>query len=261
MSKLVWDQIGEKFYETGIEKGVLYVTNAQGAYPKGVAWNGLTGVDESPSGAEPTKIYADNINYLNLYSAEEFGGTIKAYTYPEEFEECDGSASLAEGLYVGQQDRRAFGFSYSTKVGNDIEGDKLGHKIKLIYGCKASPSSKSYQTINDSPEAIEFSWEITTTPVPVGDGFKPSATLTIDSRKTTSEKLKAIEDILYGVDAPAFDETKTYAVGEFCTHEENIYECKTEIATAGVWDATKWNEVTQPGPRLPLPSEVIAILR
>lgn len=198
MAVLVWDDAGKKLYETGIDKGVLYPIGANGTYPKGVAWNGLTGVDENPSGAEETKIWADNSKYISLFSAEEYGMTVKAYTYPDEFEECDGSKALTTGVFAGQQTRKAFGFAYRTKIGNDVDGEDHGYKLHLVYGCKASPSAKSYNTINDSPEAIEFSWEVTTTPIAVGTGFKPSATIVIDSTKVDSTKLGNLEDKLYG---------------------------------------------------------------
>ena len=197
MAKLVWDESGKRVYETGVRNGVLYVQGAEGAYEKGVAWNGLTAVTESPSGAEPTALYADDIKYLELFSAEEFGATIEAYTYPEEFEACDGSASLGKGVSIGQQDRKAFGLCYRTVVGNDVKGNENGYKLHLIYGAKAKPSEKAYQTVNDSPEAITFSWEVSTTPVNV-TGFKPTASITIDSTKLEAGKLKAIEDKLYG---------------------------------------------------------------
>lgn len=197
MSKLVWDQTGERFYETGVKQGVLYPQGAGGTYPKGVAWNGLTAVTESPSGAETTPVYADDIKYLNLMSAEEFGATIEAYTYPDEFAQCDGSAEIATGVMIGQQARKAFGLSYKTTLGNDVDGNDHGYKLHLIYGGLAAPSEKGYATINDSPEAITFSWEVTTTPVSVS-GFKPTACITIDSTKADAAKLKALEDILYG---------------------------------------------------------------
>lgn len=198
MAKLVWDKTGERLYETGVDRGVLYV-QSNGTYPNGVAWNGLTAVTESPSGAEATPLYADNIKYLNLMSAEEFGCTIEAYTYPEEFAECDGSAELATGVTIGQQARKTFGLSYRTKIGNDAAGDKFGYKLHLIYGGLASPSEKAYATINDSPEAITFSWEVSTTPVSV-DGHSPTACITIDSTKVEPTKLAALEEILYGKD-------------------------------------------------------------
>lgn len=197
MSKLKWDQAGEKFYETGVSNGVLYpLTN--GAYPKGVAWNGLTAVNENPSGAEATPLYADNIKYLSLMSAEEFGATIEAYTYPDEFGVCNGEAELAKGVSIGQQARKLFGLSYQTKVGND-ENNDLGYKIHLIYGALAAPSEKAYATINDSPEAITFSWEISTTPVKV-EGFKPTASLVIDSTKVDADALTRLKNVLYGTD-------------------------------------------------------------
>ena len=196
MSKLVWDNIGERYYETGVKMGVLYVQEGTG-YSKGVAWNGLTAVTESPSGAEATALYADDIKYLNLISNEEFGATIEAYTYPPEFEVCDGSASLFEGISIGQQPRKAFGLCYRTTIGNDTEGNAHGYKLHLIYGAMAAPSEKAYATINDSPEAITFSWEVTTTPVNV-NGYKPTASLTIDSTKVDAEKLAELEAVLYG---------------------------------------------------------------
>ena len=197
MAKIVWDQSGERFYETGVKNGVLFVQNANGEYGAGVAWNGLTAITESPSGAEATPLYADDIKYVELVSAEEFGATIEAYTYPEEFEACDGSASLVEGITIGQQDRVAFGLCYKTVLGNDVRGNDLGYKIHLIYGAKAAPSERAFQTINDSPEAITFSWEITTTPVNV-KGFKPTANLVIDSTKVDAEKLATLEAKLFG---------------------------------------------------------------
>ena len=200
MAKLVWDKTGERLYETGVSHGVLYVQDSTGAYPTGVAWNGLTAVTESPSGAEATPLYADDIKYLELRSAEEFGATIEAYTYPTEFEACDGSAELAKGVTIGQQDRKTFGLCYRTIVGNDVKKNDLGYKLHLIYGATASPSEKGYQTVNDSPEAITFSWEVTTTPINV-DGFKPTSSLTIDSTKVDKSKLDALEAKLYGTES------------------------------------------------------------
>lgn len=212
MAKLVWDAVGEKTYETGVRNGVLYVQDEDGTYPTGVPWNGLTAVTESPSGAEATPLYADDIKYLNLVSAEEFNATIEAYTYPAEFEQCDGSAALGTGVSIGQQPRKNFGLSYKTVVGNDTEGEAHGYKIHLIYGATAAPSEKAYQTINDSPEAITFSWEIKTVPVTV-TGHKPTASLVIDSRTTAAAKLAAIEELLYGgtsttAELPTPDEIK-----------------------------------------------------
>lgn len=197
MSKLVWDQTGERLYETGVKQGVLYPQATDGKYPKGVAWNGLTTVTESPSGAEATPLYADDIKYLNLISTEELGGTIEAYTYPDEFAECDGSAAIATGVYIGQQPRKTFGLSYRTTLGNDVDSNAYGYKLHLVYGALASPSEKAYATINDSPEAITFSWEFSTTPVNV-DGFKPTANIVIDSTKVKAENLANLEKILYG---------------------------------------------------------------
>jgi len=229
MAAIVWDTIGERFFELGVDHGVLYPYDATAkAYSSGVAWNGLTSVSESPSGADANKVYADNINYFTLYGAEEFGATVEAYTYPDEFAECDGSAAPITGVLVGQQPRKAFGLSYRTKVGNDTVGQDLAYKLHLIYGCRASPSDRSYETINDSPEAITFSWELTTTPVPV-TGFKPTATLIIDSRDFSAEgakaKLTKLENILYGTDG-----------------------------------ASTGTGINAPGPRLPMPDDVIAIL-
>nr|DAU83853.1 MAG TPA: tail tube protein [Caudoviricetes sp.] len=207
MAKLVWDKTGEHLYETGVDHGVLYFPDQTGAYKNGVAWNGLISVSESPSGAEATGQYADNIKYLNLISAEEFGATIEAYTYPEEFEACNGNKELVDdsGVYVGQQSRSVFGFCYRTMIGNDTDGQDHGYKLHLVYGCQVSPSEKAYQTINDSPEALTFSWELSTTPVNV-TGKKPTALLVIDSTKIDSTKLAKIEAKLYG------DETSAGAV-------------------------------------------------
>ena len=194
--KIEWDAPGERLYETGIDRGVLYVQQ-NGAYPKGVAWNGLSGVTEKPTGAKPTALYADNIKYIELMSVEEFGATIEAFTYPEEFETCDGSADLAVGVSIGQQPRKSFGLAYRTVLGNDEEYEDYGYKLHLIYGGKASPSDKSYKTINDTPDAITFNWDVTTTPVPVTN-HKPTASLIIDSTKVSANVLAAIETILYG---------------------------------------------------------------
>ena len=199
MSKIIWDEIGKRIYETGVDKGVLYPYSKSG-YGKGVPWNGLTTVTESPSGAEPNPLYADNIKYLNLMSNEEFGATIEAYTYPPEFEACDGSASISTGVSIGQQTRSKFGLSYVTKIGNDIDAIDYGYKIHLMYGALASPSEKGYSSVNESPDAIGFSWTVTTTPVDV-PGFKPTASVTIDSTKVKATDLKKLEDILYGTEA------------------------------------------------------------
>jgi hypothetical protein len=197
MAPLTWDQVGEKVYETGVDHGVLYLPDQAGVYNEGVAWNGLVTVTESPTGAEPSAQYADNIKYLNLISAEEFGATIEAFTYPEEFGQCDGTALPAPGVAVGQQGRKMFGLSYRTRVGNDVDGTEFGYKLHLLYGCQAAPSEKAYATINDSPEAITFSWEVTSSPVPVTD-LKPTALIVIDSTQVDEADLAALEDLLYG---------------------------------------------------------------
>ena len=202
MARLVWDQVGQRKYEAGVDHGVLYLSDNTGAYKSGFAWNGLTSVNETPSGAESNPQYADNIKYLNLVSAEEFGATIEAFTYPNEFAECDGTAIPRAGITIGQQGRRMFGLSYRTLLGNDVRGTEFGYKIHLVYGCQASPAEKGYTTINDSPEALTFSWELSTTPVPViAPGFKPTALLTLDSTVLPAEAMKTFEDLLYGTDA------------------------------------------------------------
>lgn len=208
MSKIVWDQTGSRTYETGIDHGVLYPLDTNAQYSKGVAWNGLVSASESPSGAESNPQYADNIKYLNLVSAEDFGLTLEAFTYPDEFALCDGSAEPVPGLTLGQQARKTFGLSYRTILGNDVAGDGYGYKLHLVYGCLASPSEKGYQTVNDSPEAITFSWEITTTPVALTEvdpvtnkAYRPTAVLILDSTKLGADKMAAIETVLYGTDA------------------------------------------------------------
>ena len=200
MAKLVFNGVGDRLFETGVKKGVLYVMGEDGQYENGVVWNGLTGVTEKPSGAETTNLYADDVKYVVIYGAEEFEATIEAYTYPEEFEQCDGSAALAEGLNVGQQTRKTFAFCYTTSLGNDTQGQDFGYKIHIIYGCKAKPSEKSYATINDSPEAVTFSWDVSTVPVPV-EGMNPTATVVIDSTRMEKGDLKLIEDKLYGTES------------------------------------------------------------
>lgn len=204
MPMLTWDQTGERLFETGVDRGVLYIPNAQGDYINGYSWNGLTTVTESPSGAESNPQYADNIKYLNLVSAEEFGGTIEAFTSPPEFDQCDGSASPTPGVAIGQQNRKSFGLSYRSKIGNDLAGQDFGYKLHLVYGALAAPSEKAYTTVNDSPEAITLSWEFTTTPVDVGTisgvDYKPTATLTIDSTKVDAEALATLEEFLYGTE-------------------------------------------------------------
>jgi hypothetical protein len=229
--KLVWDNTGERLYETGVSKGVLYPIQSGGVYTKGVAWNGLTAVTESPSGAEATGLYADNIKYLNLISAEEFGGTIEAYMAPDEFAECDGSVEVAPGVYAGQQSRKMFGLAYTTVIGNDVDSNDHGYEIHLVYGCMASPSEKGYESVNDSPTALTLSWDFTTTPVNITSvvdevtKLKPTATLVFKSTKVDAKKMAALEEILYGKD-PTGEDT---------------------------------NDGVEP--RLPLPDEIISIMK
>lgn len=199
MSKIIWDDTGDRLYETGVEQVVLYPMGTDGKYAKGVAWNGVTNITESPSGAESNPLYADNIKYLDLRSVEEFGASIEAYTYPDEFAACDGSAELLPGVKLGQQTRKTFGLSYKTKIGNDVDAENHGYKLHIVYGAKASPSEKAYATINDSPEAVTFSWEVTTTPVKV-EGFKPTAHIELDSTKVSAARMAAIEALLYGTE-------------------------------------------------------------
>jgi len=259
MSKIVWDQTGSRLFETGTDQGVLFPVSS-GNYGVGVAWNGLTGVSQNPSGGEPSPFYADNIKYLNLVSDEEFACTIEAYTYPDEFEQCDGSASIAAGVMVHQQPRKPFGLSYRTKVGNDVDGVDHGYKIHLVYGCMASPSEKGYATIGESVEPISFSWSVTTTPVAVA-GQKPTAHISIDSTKANAGDLAKFESLLYGADE--FSASSTYAVGDYVVYGSGstakTYRCKTAIATAAAWDASKWDEVGPAGPHLPLPAELATI--
>lgn len=199
MSKLVWDQAGQKLYETGVDHMVLFPQAANGSYEQGVAWNGITAVNQSASGGDTNDLYADNIKYLSLRAAENYGATIEAYTYPEEFAECDGSKEIAPGVYTGQQARKAFGYSYRTLIGNDTEGDAHGYKLHIVYNATVSPSEKSYGTVNDSPDAINFSWEVSTTPIPV-TGYKPTAHIEIDSTKADATKLQTLKDKLYGTE-------------------------------------------------------------
>ena len=199
MPALTWDAVGARIYETGVDHGVLYLPDSTGAYTKGVVWNGLVSVSESPSGAEPSPQYADNIKYLNLVSAEEFGATIEAFTYPDEFAVCDGTAEPTPGVLVGQQTRKPFGLSYRTKIGNDLSGSDYGYKLHLVYGALAAPTEKAYSTVSDSPEAITFSWSVSTTPVEVPN-HKPTATLTINSTKVDPAALALLEEMLYGTD-------------------------------------------------------------
>ena len=273
MALLEWDKTGEHFYETGVKNGVLYPydkNNTTNPYSPGVAWNGLTSVSESPSGADENAIYADNIKYLSLRGAEEFGATIEAYTYPDEWAACDGSAMPVTGLIIGQQSRKMFGFCYRTELGNDIDGDSYGYKLHLLYGCTASPSERSYETINDSPEAITFSWEITTIKQDIGTindvTYKPVSVLTIDASKfmtggTKDSKLVNLEKALYGYTVEAFDSTKAYAKDDVVTHESGFYKAKAAV-TAGTWNASDWDTLdSDPGfAYLPKPAEVISML-
>lgn len=264
MAKLIWDKSGEKTYETGVDHGILFV-NDKGTYGKGIAWNGLTAVTESPSGAEASAIYADNIKYLNLYSAEEFGATIEAYTYPDEWAECDGSASIATGVTIGQQERKSFAFAYRTKLGNDLEGDAYGEKLHIIYGCRASTSERGYQTVNDSPEAITFSWEITTTPINV-EGFKPTANVIIDSTKTDETKYKRILAILEGAEdtyTKTTSEPEDWATNytDYYTKDGNTYTPVPEGSGAPTWAAdTYYSKTAGADSRLLLPDEIIDLM-
>lgn len=280
MSRIVWDASGEHIYETGLKNGVLYPVNGDGEYKPGVAWNGLSSVSETPSGAEANAIYADDIKYLNLYSAEEFGATVEAYTYPDEFAECDGSASLADGVILGQQYRKTFGMCYRTVIGNDVDGDTYGYKLHLLYGCKASPSERQYQTINDSPEAITFSWEISSIPVNVTN-HKPVSCITIDSTKANPTKLANLEDILYGKDAvtaadavyeavpgtATFSQTTDYYTRTGSGTTESPYSYTKATGLTEFANGTTYYTLKSPAveaadavdPRLPLPDEIAGI--
>ena len=267
MARLEWDKIGERLYETGTEKGVLYPVNSSGAYPTGVAWNGLTGFSESPDGGDATDIWADDIKYLSIRARENFKATITAYTYPDEFAECDGSAAPMTGVTIGQQPRKGFGFSCVTKLGNDTEFEEHGYKLHLVWGATASPSSKDYKTINDSPEAIEFSWEIDTIPVNV-TGYKPTAHMVIDSTKfkttAAAEKLAALEDVLYGSSSTVYvatqDATKQTGKTYYTRSGSSAPHTYTEFTGSAFVDGTTYYEATTAGPRLPMPDEVIDIL-
>lgn len=258
--KLAWDAQGERLYETGVSNGILYPWNTVSSkYGTGVAWNGLTNISESPSGAENTDLYADNIKYLSMTSAETFGCTIEAYMYPDQFAECDGSAEIATGVVIGQQNRKSFGLCYRTEQGNDTDGNDYNHKLHLVYGCKATPSEKSYGTINDSPEAITFSWEVNATPVNVA-GHKPTATVVLNGRKVGATKMAEIEAHLYGVDE--FSATKTYAVGDYVIEDGTVYVCSTAVTTPAAFNESDWTEKTgiTGEPTLLLPDEIAAIV-
>ena len=263
MSKIVWDAVGEHKYETGVDHGVLYVMDNSGVYSNGVAWNGLTSVSESPSGAESNPQYADNIKYLDLFSAEEFGATIECFTYPKEWEECDGSVSPVEGVNIYQQTRKTFGLSYRTKIGNDVTPD-LGYKLHLVYNCKATPSERAYNTVNDSPEALSFSYEITTTPIEVKN-YKNTSLLTIDSTKFVTEdqraRLAALEDLLYGT-----EDTYTEFTGSTFDSGETYYEKNASGAYVETSDdapqtgKTYYTKTDGTSATLPLPAKVIETL-
>lgn len=265
MSKLIWDEVGERLYETGVKNGTLYKMASNGAYTMGVPWNGLISVSESPEGAEATALYADDIKYLNLMSNEEFKATIEAYTYPDEFAECDGSASIADGVFIGQQTRTKFGLAYKTTLGNDVDGNNYGYKLHLIYGALASPSEKSYSTINDSPEAITFSWEVSTTPVSVeveGGNFKPTACVTIDSTKTDSAKLAALEEILFGKDNTLLktepSDWNTNFKNYFTKNSEGKFVAISESSAPSFEEGKFYDAGIEA--RLPLPGEVASIM-
>lgn len=269
MAKLVWDATGERYYETGVKNAVLYPVVA-GSYSTGVAWNGITGITESPSGAEATALYADDIKYLNLISAEEFGATVEAYTYPDEFKKCDGSDQIATGVVIGQQDRQMFGLCYRTTKGNDTESNAYGYMLHIIYGCLASPSEKAYSTINDSPEAITFSWEIKTTPVNVS-GFKPTATVIIDSTKCDAAKLTTLEGILYGsngtqqyveFEGSAFVQGTDYyeRSGAGTTESPYVYTKTADTSYNSEKTYYTLETVGASSPRLPLPDEIATVM-
>ena len=272
MSKIVWDATGERFFETGVDQAVLYILNENNEYNNGVAWNGITSITESPSGADANPLYADNIKYLNLIAAEDFGATIEAYTYPDEWAQCDGSAELATGINIGQQSRKTFGLCYRTKIGNDVLGQEKGYKLHLIYGGLASPSDRSYQTINDNPDAITFSWTITTTPVNV-TGHKATACLTIDSTKIAPAKLRILENALYGtntaaaVDAvyAATTDTAPQSGKTYYTKSGNVYtEFSGDSFTAGttyyVMTSPAAPATTDAAPYLPLPDAILSLI-
>lgn len=272
MPKLLWDQPNERTYETGVSECALYVAGgAGGAYQTGVAWNGLTGVTETPSGAEETKLYANNSKYLAMRSAEEFGGTIEAYTYPDEWVQCDGSDTIATGVYVGQQTRKSFGLAYKTVIGNDVDGEDFGYKLHLIYGATVSPSERAYATINDSPEAITFSWEFATTPVSidstvVGKSMKPTSLITIDTTELTGGKSNAnlitLEGILYGTGADSYVEATDVTSTNFNDKKANLYTLSGTTytsAASATYSSSETYYYKNASPRLPMPEEVYSI--
>lgn len=271
MPKMVWDQTGERTYETGVSECALYVAGTGATYQTGVPWNGLTGVTESPSGAEETALYANNSKYLSMRSAEELGGTIEAYTYPDEWAQCDGSAQLVTGVYVGQQTRKSFGLVYKTVVGNDTEGEAHGYKLHIVYGASVSPSERAYATINDSPEAITFSWEFQTTPVSidsavVGASFKKTSVLTIDTTELSNGKdntaLATLEGILYGTGADSYVEATDVTADNFASKKANLYTKSGNTyssAASASYNSSETYYYKNASPRLPLPEEVYTI--
>lgn len=272
MPKMQWDQPGDRTYETGVSECALFVAGGAGGYQTGVPWNGLTGVTETPSGAEETKLYANNSKYLSMRSAEELGGTIEAYTYPDEWAQCDGSASLVTGVHVAQQNRTSFGLAYKSVVGNDVNGEDYGYKLHIIYGATVSPSERAYATINDSPEAITFSWEFATTPVSInkdsvgGNAFKPTSLITIDTTELTSgksnAKLATLEGIIYGTGADAYVEATDVTSSNFSTKKADLYtKSGTTYSSAAseTYDNSETYYYKNASPRLPMPEEIYSI--
>lgn len=258
MARLQWDETGSKLYSTGLDRGVLYTLGSDGSYEAGVSWEGLTAVNEQPSGAEPQKFYADNILYATLLSAEEYKATIECYQTPKEFDACDGTDELATGISIGQQTRKRFGFCYRTKIGNDVNPE-LGYQIHIVYNGMASPSNKDHKTVNDNPDLDSMSYEVSADPINV-TGKKPTATVIIDSTQVTAANLKTLENALYGIDAAAFSATSTYAVGDYVTYQTKTYKCTTAVSTAGEWDSSDWTEVENPDAHLLTPDEIVAII-
>ena len=261
--RLHWDGTAEKVYNVGVDRGVLFTLNpTTNQYDPGVPWNGISAVNENPSGAEPTKVYADNLLYANILSAEEYAATIEAFYHPREFYACNGMKSLARGVYTGQQTRQKFGFSFRTKLGNDVTPE-AGYKIHLVYNCLASPSSEEHNTTNESPDINPMSWEVNAEPVGITDDFSNTAHLIIDSTECDADKLTAFEKILYGDDvtATAFSSSATYDVGDYVTYETKTYRCVSAVTVAGEFNSANWTEVDPQSvgaSRLPLPAEVMA---
>lgn len=259
MSRLKWDQAGEKLYETGVSNAALYPME-DGSYPAGYVWNGISSISENPTGGEPNPIYADNIKYLNLVGIEELEGTIEAYMYPDEFKACDGSEEIVPGITIGQQNRKLFGLAFKTILGNDEKLNAYSYKLHLIYGMLAAPSEKNYETVNDNPDASSMSWDYSTTPVRYGD--KSTANITIDAHTvaaTHAAELAVLDAILFGADADEFSASKTYKVGDLVMNDDVLYCCKTAVSTPAAFDDDDWIEIETPGPRLPLPDEIASI--